>query len=287
MPDISFVDTNIADWLKPRETPPRSSGHHVSDVIVRVLQAASRKFDHYAKDKGQQPDQSTQARWYIGFTWEDVISRVLIEQLAVDPGGRILPARELAFGTGAHQIFGTPDRIIYGDSLLYASTQSKWRIEETKVTWMSNRDVTAAPELILQIPKFQYWTLQLKTYATMLAHPECRALAFHRPPTAVVDMFNLTADMPDEAFTDLEPPTCILRAIFVNSDYKGYKPSPLCWRIDWSLPELAAHWAMIRGFLEDEALAALAATQESHGSESAAPAAVDASPATGADTQPE
>lgn len=267
MPEVSFVDTNIADWLKPRETPPRSEGHHVSDVIVRVLQAASRKFDHYGKDKGQEPDQSTQARWYMGFTWEDVISRVLIQQLRDDPGGLVLPPAELAGGRGAHRLYGTPDRVIYGDSLLYASTDSKWRIEETKVTWMSNREVTAAPRLILEIPKFQYWTLQLKTYAAMLADVEARAAAFFFPWAE-----GMGGPIPDDAFRQPEPPVCLLRAIFVNSDYKGYKPTPLCWRIDWSLDELAAHWAMIRGFLEDEAAAAAAAPQQEPPNERTEPA---------------
>ncbi len=239
MPEISYIDVNLEDWLRARETPPRSEGHHVSDVVVRLLQAASRKFDHYGKDEAITETRRTM--FHLGFTWEDVIAEVLQQQLKADPGALVLPSTEISLDG----IAGNPDRVIYGRGLMFADAVSEWRIEETKVTWMSTREILGDPRLILEKPKFAYWVLQLKTYASMISDPEVRRRAFHRNDGNYYDI-------PDDAFVGHIAPTCILRSLFVNNDYKSFQPAPKCWRIDWSLDELTAHWTMIREFLADE-----------------------------------
>jgi hypothetical protein len=111
---------------------------------------------------------------------------------------------------------------------------------------MSTREILGDPRLILEKPKFAYWVLQLKTYASMIMNPDVRFAAFGWTPKAVRN------NIPIEAFTEPEAPTCILRSLFVNNDYKSFQPAPKCWKINWSLDELTAHWTMIREFLADE-----------------------------------
>jgi hypothetical protein len=228
VPEIKFIDTDLSQWIAPRVTPPRSAGHHVSDVLVRMLKIASRKFDHYGKTEadGGIPLETRETMWRIGFLWEDVMTDVLNRQLTAPEDGRVLPAVELELDG----LYGTPDRIIYRPEA------PRWRLEETKVTWMSTRDIAGDPKLVLRVPKFAYWTLQIKTYAAMMSHP---------------DVANRVAG--GNMFATPTAPTCILRALFVNNDYRQFLPVPVCWSISWSLDELAAHWSMMRSFLETEA----------------------------------
>ncbi len=241
MPKVEFVDTDLSSWIAPRQTPPRSVGHHVSDVLVRMLKIASRKFDHYGKTEaeGGIPLATREAMWKMGFVWEDVMADILRQQLTTPDDGHVLPAVELELDG----VYGTPDRIIYRPHAPHI------RLEETKVTWMSNRDISGHPKLILQMPKFAYWVLQMKTYAAMLSRPDvanrvCGGYLFAEP---------------------IEP-TCILRALFVNNDYKSFLPAPTCWRIEWTVDELMAHWTMMLEFLAREKAAA--AQQEPHDGQS-------------------
>jgi hypothetical protein len=241
MPQIEFVDEDLGRWIAPRVTPPRSAGHHVSDVLVRMLKIASRKFDHYGKTEaeGGIPLETREAMWKLGFIWEDVMADILRQQLAGPADGIVLPAAELV----RDGIYGTPDRVIL------RMLDPGWQLEETKVTWMSTREISATPNLILEVPKFAYWTLQIKTYASMIADPSVRmaAWAFTRPGFA-----DSRSDIALDRFLDWTPPICVLRSLFINADYKKFLPTPICWKIQWSLEELNAHWSMMRSFIERE-----------------------------------
>ena len=225
MPIVTFLDADISTWIRQREIPERTDGPHVSKVIVDMLKTAMPdKFGHY----GQAMDGDRAPQFEVGYTWEDVLSTALRERHMSDDT-RILMAPHEIVRDG---IYGTPDRV------LWDRAEGRWTLEELKATWFSCGGLDVEPAAILNNRKFLYWCQQLKTYAAMLLRYRAdleRRWLVELEPGQMLDL----------------PPIAHVRALFINGDYKyGQKDNrakPMCWRIEWTLPELETWWnAVVR-----------------------------------------
>lgn len=224
MPDVRFLDPDIATWIRQREIPARTEGPHVSRVITSMLKTMDpKKYAAY----GTAVDGQREGAFELGYTWEDVLSNTLRDRLVLDPRHTLMPPQEIS----RDGIYGTPDRVIHDRG------ESRWILEELKLTWYSCNGLTDTPEAILENVKFTYWTLQLKTYAAMLLH--------HRPAD---DGSGLIVPAPKWGAAPTHHPICRIRAFFLNGTYRykdGDRAKPLCWEIRWHPVELEQWWAAV------------------------------------------
>lgn len=232
---IRFLDPDVATWLRPRETPPRSSGRHVSTIVLEMLKRISRRYELYEK----RPD-GPQAVYEPGYLWEDALSQALAGRAATAPQEILLAPVELT----RDAVYGTPDR------LLFDMDARRWIVEESKCTWMSSRGLDDNPMALFDNLKFSYWFAQVKTYAAMMAD-----FAFRRRaggtfvgggPCAVASHAHRYHD--DIAPT--APALIRIRSLHLNGPYGWSKdfPKPLAWEIEHTAEELAAHWASVLRF---------------------------------------
>lgn len=246
---ISFLNHDVASWIKPRETPPRTEGLHVSEVLVKMLKALpGKKYDRY----GRAVDGERKPAFEVGYLWEDVIREHLQERVETPAGHSLIPPTEITRGG----LYGSPDR------LLWHEQDFRFTVDETKATWMSSNGLADRPEALMENPKFTYWNLQAKTYAAMLLR--YTALPAVRRPGFDVDLVAL----PDDAVTSLRsmapfigdhmlvrerraidtPPLVNIRALFLNGDYRGTLATAMCWQIAYTADELEDWWTSIVAF---------------------------------------
>jgi len=244
---ISFLDHDVASWIKPRETPPRTVGLHVSDVLVRMLKALpGKKYDRY----GRAVDGERKPAFEVGYLWEDVIREHLQQRVEVPQGYTLIPPTEISRGG----LYGSPDRLLWHDQTF------RFTDDETKATWMSCNGLDARPEALTENAKFTYWLLQSKTYAAML-------LRYTTMPNDAggVDLVALPDDV---VVSDLygggigpgvatllherraidTPPIVNIRALFLNGDYRGTLATAMCWQLEYTADELEDWWSAVMAF---------------------------------------
>jgi hypothetical protein len=217
--EIEFLPSGVEHWLEPRATPPRSAGHHVSAIVLGMLQAVAKTHRKWGKD-----DRPERAPLYeAGYAWEDALSAALSARILADPATKLLPPTEL----GVDDIFGTPDR------MLWNFTTEGFVVEETKFTLMSCFGLTDEAKALLDNQRMQYWVIQNKTYAAMLRH-------YTVTPSGLLQLRKPSLLAP--------PPVSHIRAFFVNGDYKGQMATPLAWRMRYTAKELDDWWAVVLEF---------------------------------------
>ena len=228
--NITFLDPDISTWIQRRVIPLRSSGPHVSTVLVGMLkEAMPRQYATYTKVE----DGARVPAFEAGYLWEDALATALAARIHLEPSHRLMPPQEIT-RDGIH---GTPDRV------LWDSARDRWIVEELKATWYSSGELEVSPQALMNNRKFTYWTLQAKTYAAMLLH--------HWPNTERIQSF-------EDGGIILRPslsPIARIRALFVNGNYKrsqntDTRAQPLCWEIDWTPTELDDWWAAVRRYVD-------------------------------------
>lgn len=240
---IKFLDHDVRSWITPRVIPPRTVGRHVSEVVVKMLQALpGRKYDRY----GRAADGDRKATFEVGYLWEDVLRK------RVDTPAGYIHVHDQEISRGG--IYGTPDRILWHDGNL------RFTLEETKATWMSARGLDTRPEALLENTKFTYWLLQSKTYAAMLL----RYVVFTdtgAPVLVALPDDGILAELHTAAGAAIQmrrkhpfPPLVNIRALFMNGDYRGTLATPACWQIEYTADELEDWWSSIVQFVADNPL---------------------------------
>jgi hypothetical protein len=164
-------------------TLPRSPGLHLSAIYNDLFQDLEPK----RFVRGTTPDPlRLEAGLSLEYALEDAFKRRGIDR----PG---------EFRTPEGIIF-TPDLLIYNHGL---------RVGETKLTWLSSREVPREPSSSFP-SKFDKWFTQVKGY--------CHGL---------------------------ETPFARLYSYFVNGSYRPMVPELLAWDIEFSARELQENWAVI------------------------------------------
>lgn len=173
---MQIVETTITpadyqQWLAPRDTPPRTPGIHVSDVLRDMLVEIGR----YERDAT-----FNDVRGDLGFAWEDVLGQQLAARMQPDAQAEsCLPMVELE----RDGIYGSPDGLLIAHLRREAWSvdpsvdgreiigMGELFVEETKATWMSSTHALDSPKLLP-------WVLQGKTYCCLVGCHALRIRAF-------------------------------------------------------------------------------------------------------------
>lgn len=166
--ETPITPLDYQQWLTPRDTPPRTAGIHVSDVLRDMLVEIGR----YEKEST-----FNDVRGDLGFAWEDVLSAQLAQRMATSRGEQRLPMLEYE----RDGIYGSPDGVLLADTAQHAFDSGgvlvpvvaagEGFVEETKATWMSSTHSLDSPKLLP-------WVLQGKTYCCLVGCHALRIRAF-------------------------------------------------------------------------------------------------------------
>lgn len=153
---IRALPADLDTWLARRVTAPRSTGVHVSTVIVAMLKdLAPKKYAHYGSS-----GEARKPVYEIGYVWEDIIAE------AITPYVRTVGDEEVLIGSQYEVlrdgVYGTMDRL--------SVDAEGYIVEETKATF---KKYTAD----LTDPKYAYWVMQVKTYCAMIGATRARIRA--------------------------------------------------------------------------------------------------------------
>ena len=233
--NIRFLPPEVDAWIAARQTPPRSEGRHVSDIVLEMLKAIHRR---YALLEKRGP--GAQAIYEPGYLWEDTLSAALVGRVVTVPHERLCVQVEL----GRDGVFGTPDRV------LYDTKAERWIVEESKCTWMSSRGLDEDPKALFDNVKFSYWFCQVKTYAALLLE---HAVGWPYDAGHLVPVNVQTMPAAARGGIPAQPPLIRIRSLHLNGPYQfggGDFPKPLAWEIEHTAEELATWWASILRFEE-------------------------------------
>jgi hypothetical protein len=252
MATVRILPADVESWIGARASAPRSEGHHVSRLVLGMLQAIhQRKYGEWGKGGDREP------QYEPGYIWEDLLSAALAKNPAATLGEEFL-GTQIEITAGG--IFGTPDR------LSWSRSARRIIVDECKATWYSFRklevkDPKRTPEAkdgerIVDEPTFAYWILQAKTYAAMLWAARytvaCHGDVGHRWTGLVrEDVFIEYPGIEEYAFTvesQLAPPLVRVAALFLNGSYRGDRARPFRCEIEWSAAELEAWWQNVQSF---------------------------------------
>jgi hypothetical protein len=247
MATVRILPADVESWIGARASAPRSEGHHVSRLVLGMLQAIHpRKYGSWGKGGDREP------QYEPGYIWEDLLSTALANNPAYTLAEDYLGSQIEIVAGG---VFGTPDRISWQRS------GRRLIVDECKATWYSFRTLEAKGpegrdgENIVDNPTFAYWVLQAKTYAAMLwvaGYTVARA-----GPTWLglvrEDVFNEYPGIEegDPAFvveSQAAPPLVRVAALFLNGSYRGDRARPFRCEIEWSAAELEAWWQNVQSF---------------------------------------
>lgn len=152
---IRVLPADLDTWLARRVTPPRSTGVHVSTVIVAMLKdLAPKKYAAYGTGGDER-----KAVYEVGYVWEDIIAEALSHQVRVSHHEILMGEQRELLRDG---VYGTLDRVLMDEA--------GFIVEETKATF---KKYTAD----LTDPKYAYWVMQVKTYCAMIGALRARIRA--------------------------------------------------------------------------------------------------------------
>lgn len=191
--NIQQIPSGIETWIEARVSPPRSEGQHVSVIVLAMLkELVPKKYGSYG---GTANDR--EATFEIGYLWEDLLGSILSERVMLAQGETLLSSQTELCLDG---IYGTPDRIVL-------DADGAVIIEETKATW---KWYTTD----LELAKFLYWIVQVKTYCAMVGALKAR-----------------------------------IRALFINEiGHSDNFVVPGCWELTFDAHELAEHWDSVKSY---------------------------------------
>jgi hypothetical protein len=250
MATVRILPSDVESWLGRRESAPRSEGHHVSRIVLGMLQEIHRrKYGEWGKSGDREP------QFEPGYIWEDLLSEALAKNPAITLGEQFL-GTQIEISAGG--IFGTPDRQSWNPAT------RRIIVDECKATWYSFRklevkDLAKTPdakdgERIVDEPTFAYWILQAKTYAAMLWAGKYRVAVHPGGWHGLVreDVFLEYPGIEDEVFTvedQAAPPLVRVAALFLNGSYRGDRAKPFRCEIEWEAAELDAWWQNVQSFV--------------------------------------